>query len=204
MNTTRSIILALCVIFTAAVTYIVTLPDYEITWTREVPSKQSVSELKQALIVPEHWPVYYHSLKSAKIADPKNPFKVGSSLVYEIEPVKKEWKRFSITTQVMSFDGQAVHLKIIEDSKQKLTRIFDRLEWKLKIAPASAELQKFGYQSVVLGEATAFTKSWRSRLFGKISPRILMNQVYYVDLMKLATFERQKIARKDNLPPDYQ
>ena len=201
---TRNILLAILVASTAAITYVVTLPDYEIFWTREVPSKQSITELSQALSDPSNWPVFTQALKSVKVQDTKSPFKVGSVITYEIEPVQKEWKRFTLNVEVLHWDGVNLHLKVLEDSKQKLAKIFKTLEWKLKLLPASPDDQKLGYQSRVYGEAVAFTKSWRSRLFGKLSPRILMHQVYYFDLMKLATFQKQKVAKEANLPPDYQ
>ena len=69
---------------------------------------------------------------------------------------------------------------------------------------SAPELRAKGFPSVAYGNAVAHTSHWRGRVFGTLTPRILMNQVYYVDLVKLGTFDRQKEAAQNNLEPSFQ
>jgi hypothetical protein len=188
-------------------------PNFEIRWDRNVPSTHTVEELSAALEDLSIWPVFHHSLKEAFVLeDPTQNqtqgskiLKNGSTLLYKIEPPTRPWKRFDMQGLITEHvPGKKLSLKLTDDSTQRLTRLFDTFDWSIEILPASEDLKARGYHSVIRGETHARTAHWRGRLFGTVSPNILMNQVYYVDLVKLGTLSRQVEAAKENLAPSYQ
>lgn len=184
--------------------------DYDIQWTREVPSAHTPEELGRALENLELWPVFHHSLRSAQIVDENakpetKPLAPNESIRYEIVPPKKEWKRFEMTGQVLAHEKEkSLSVRLTDDSTGRLTKLFNQYQWKVEVVPANEFLQKRGFKSLVRGEAVGHTANWRGRVFGKISPKILMNQVFYVDLVKLSTLDKQIEAQKENLAPSYQ
>ncbi len=188
-------------------------PNFDIQWDRNVPSTHTVEELSAALEDLTVWPVFHHSLKEAFVLentaqDPTQGTKVlksGKTLLYKIEPMTRPWKRFDMQGLITEHvPGKKLALKLTDDSTKRLTRLFDTFDWSIEILPADEDLKRRGYQSVIRGETHARTAHWRGRLFGKISPNILMNQVYYVDLVKMGTLTRQLEAAKENLAPSYQ
>ncbi len=194
-------------------------PDFDVKWERRVPSTHNTLEIGRAIDELKMWPVYYHDLKEAKLdtgtvtasTDPKINRKVtqGDVIELKIEPPQKEWKRFSLTTRVTHYEpGKSMAFELLEDSKDKITKMFSNLTWDIRVeAMTDDEIKKAKngiYQSWIIGRANAHTATWRGRLFARISPEILMNQVYVIDLVKLGTLERQVAAKKDNLAPNYQ
>jgi hypothetical protein len=88
--------------------------------------------------------------------------------------------------------GKRIALRITHDSKNRLTSYFDRLDWVVEVAPGSSG------HALLKAEASAHTSHWRARLFGRIADQILMNQVYYPDVFKLA---RLNETPDQSLPP---
>jgi len=184
-------------------------PNFEIRWDRNVPSTHTVEELGQALENLEEWPIFHHSLKEALVTDPdgseSKTLKLHSHLVYKIEPPTKQWKRFVMQGEIQEYEpGKKLSVRLSDDSTHRLTNLFDLFEWRLEILPATDAMKARGFNSIIRGETHARTSHWRGRLFGTISPKILMNQMYYVDLVKMGTLSRQVEAVKENLPPSYQ
>lgn len=193
----RRYLLAFAIFFLGFTVWTASLDDFEIVWHRDVPSAHTPEELGQALEDLELWPVFHHSLKSASLE--------GETIRYEIEPFKKEWKRFEMTGKVTErIPGRKLAVELQEDSTGRLTRLFDGYRWSVEIEEAPAEIQARGFKTLIRGTAVAHTANWRGRLFGKLSPRILMNQVFYVDLVKFGTLARQIEAKKENLAPSFQ
>lgn len=208
-------------------------PNFDVTWERHVPSTQTPAEIGTALDDLKMWPVYYHGLKEVKfgakegtseaalssqpskpqtdpVAQTKSPrLSSGDILEIKIEQVQKEWKRFSLTTRVNQYEpGKFISFELLGDSKDKITQMFSDLAWDVRVGPidpSTTQTPKTAhYKSLITGTAHARTANWRGRMFGRIAPKILMNQVYMIDLVKLGTLERQAAAKKDNLPPSYQ
>ncbi len=67
-----------------------------------------------------------------------------------------------------------------------LIRLFDHLEWRLDFFP-SPQGKEGG---VIHASAIAHTRHWRSRFFGRIAEKIVMNQIFYPDLVKLAELKQ--------------
>ncbi len=184
-------------------------PNFEIDWARVVPSELPVSTLAAALDDPKLWPIYYHSLKSVRFETPTGQatesIAVGNRVFYSVEPKGKEWKRFELTGEIAEYiPGKKLRVKLVDDSKKKITTVFEDYEWELSVGEPSADIRSKGFTSVASGAARATTATWRGRVFGSLFSRILMNQVYYVDLVKLGTFDRQKEAAQNNLEPKFQ
>ena len=204
MKRTLLCILAVFVLTIVAAIVTAQRADFWLDWQREVPSKMTTAELAAAIGDLKQWPIFNHSLKSVTLVNTL-ALETGSELRFEIEPKGKEWKRFELYADALAVTpGKSYRFRLKDDSKKRLTTIFDDYEWTLDVSEASPELAARGFRSVVRGTAHAHTASWRGRLFGAWSPRILMNQVYTVDLVKLGTFPAQAEAARLNQEPVYQ
>jgi hypothetical protein len=178
--------------------------NFWINWSREVPSRHTPEQLSRAMTDLQLWPIYHHSLKSATILN-GTELKTSSEIRFDIEPKGKEWKRFELYAQAEAIEpGKRMKFRLVGDSKKKITTIFDDFEWEISVTESSPELKARGFPSLITGKARAHTAHWRGRIFGTVSPRILMNQVFYVDLVKLGTFESQIESAKSNHEPSYQ
>ena len=186
-------------------------PDYPIEWTRDVPSKLPISDLEPALRDMRQWPVYFHDLKKAEIVSGANAsvpaFEVpgvGAEILFEMEPRGKEWKRYTVRGKVIAFvPGRRVRLALMEESTGKTTRLLDHLEWEFSILPAEGRWKDKNYLSVIHGEARADTKNFRSRFLGRFADRGLMNQIYWIDLVRLANFIENQATWAGNYAPEY-
>ncbi|RYZ67357.1 MAG: hypothetical protein EOP09_11165 [Proteobacteria bacterium] len=202
------LVLGLAVVFSPVV-YTAVRPNFKIDWSRTVPSTLPEATLAQALDDPKIWPIYYHSLKSVRFetqeGKPTETIAVGNRIYYSVEPKGKEWKRFELIGEVSKYEpGKHLSVKLVGDTKKKLTTVFEEYEWSLTVSEANLDLKSKGFKSMAVGTAEAITATWRGRVFGSLFSRILMNQVYYVDLVKLGTLDLQKEAAQNNLEPKFQ
>jgi hypothetical protein len=174
-------------------------PNFQVDWTREVPSKESLSVLSSALQDPANWPIFHHALKKVAFTEG------GKVAVFQIEPVGKEWKRFEIRAEVIPpRTGESFRFRLTDESTGKTTKLLDGFEWWVGLRPATETESKHGYQTYVMGGASAVTKTGRSRFFGRFAPSILMNQLYQIDLVKLANYTANKVAKANGEEPVYQ
>lgn len=163
-------------------------PAFDLLLTREVPSTLDLKTLSHALHDLAKWPSWFFSLKEAKIVDPQGldlaadqqfPW-VGALIRFKIEPPKKQWKRFEIFLEVTDYvPGKLLVLKLHSDSTNQLTQLFDNFTWKIEFIQEQHSL-------LIRGSVSATAKHWRSKLFGAIASRILLNQVFYPNLTRLA------------------
>ncbi len=186
-------------------------PDFPVEWTREVPSKEAVSALMPALRDTRNFPIFHHALKGITLFENGKPIETydritpGMTAVFGIEPKAKEWKRFEIRAEVLPPKaGETLRFRMLEESTGKTTRLVDGFEWWVGVRPATAEEAKHGNLSYVFGGATAVTKNGRARFFGRIAPKILMNQLYQIDLVRLANFTENREAWAKENDPVYQ
>lgn len=156
-------------------------PNQELHFTREVKSKLDPTRLDRNLSSTTRWPQWFYSL--SEVQSPGAPLpkvEKGSILELQMDPKKGQSKKFKLTAEVTEYrPGELIQLKILDDSTGKLTRLFDTLEWKVEFLPNDQG-------SLIRGTAKAHTRHWRSRFFGRIAERILMNQVFYPNLIKLS------------------
>jgi hypothetical protein len=202
------------VILIATIAYFGRGEDYPIEWTREVPSRLSLAELEPALRDMRFWPVYMRELKEASVvkADSpsqflKAPFEVpgvGSEVLLHVEPKGKEWKRYQVRATVIALEpGKRIRFRLIEESTGKTARLLDGLEWEVSIHTSEGRWKEHGYPSYVRGVATARTRSRRSRFLGRVFRRSMMNQIYWIDLVRLASFVENQEAWAGNHAPVY-
>ncbi len=183
-------------------------PDFPIEWSREVPSKEAPSALLPALRDTRNFPIFHHALKgvalleNGKAVETYDRIAPGMTAVFGIEPKAKEWKRFEIRAEVLPpKPGESLRFRMLEESTGKTTRLLDGFEWWVGVRPATAAEEKTGNLSYVFGGASARTKTARARFFGRFAPKILMNQLYQIDLVRLANFTANIEAwAKDNTP----
>ncbi len=162
-------------------TYLSQGPDITLVLDRRFRSSLSPDRLSRNLSSTSRWPQWFHSL--AQVVGPSTLEK-GSQLTLKIDPKKGPKKKFDLQAEVIeSIPSRLLHLKITGDSSGRLTHLFDRLEWKIEIDPTEQG-------SSIHGIALAHTRHWRARLFGRLTEKILMNQVFYPNLIQLADLKQ--------------
>ena len=166
-------------------------PDRELHFARTVRSQYSPSVLGRSISDLRYWPQWFFSLDQAVVSEGQTepgPLHAGENLTLRMDPKKGESKRFLLGVKVLEYvPDRLIHLQIIRDTKNRLTRLFDRLEWSVEIIPEGPEAPGGPNETgtLIRGTATAHTSHWRSRLFGQLAGDILMNQVFYPDLIRL-------------------
>lgn len=185
-------------------------PDFTVEWNRDIPSRLSLEELAPAFRDIRNWPVYFHALKTATIegSDSKKPiFEIsspGTEVRFEIEPRGKEWKRYTIRARVLVVEpGKRIRFLLLEESTGKTTKLLDGIEWETSVRPADEHWKEKGYLSVVHGEVRGTTRTGRARFLGRLAERSLLNQIYLVDLLRLANFVENQASWAGNLAPVY-
>lgn len=164
-------------------------PDRDLRLVREVPSVSKPEVLQNALNDLKQWPNWFHDLQEVQPQQADNPLAVGSRLKLIINSKKTPWSRFELTADVIeSTPGRVIGLRIVEDSKGKLTHLFDRLEWRVELLNDSGA--PAGATAVVRGTCVAHTAHWRARVFGAIAERIMLHQIFYPDMIKLAELKQ--------------
>jgi hypothetical protein len=186
-------------------------PDFPVEWSREVPSKEAVSALLPALRDTRNFPIFHHALKGVALFENGKPVETydritpGMTAVFGIEPKAKEWKRFEIRAEVLPPKaGEALRFRLLEESTGKTTRVVDGFEWWVGVRAATEEEAKHGNLSTVFGGASAMTKNARARFFARFAPKILMNQLYQIDLVRLANFTENREDSARESPHVYQ
>ncbi len=181
----------------ASALYAANAGDREIQWAREVPSKCKAEDLRAGLDDLKRWPEWFKALD--RVESPEGIVlsgapQVGSRLVLQINPKRSPWSRFNLTVKVLEFEpGKAIRLELLDDSTGRLPQLFSRLEWKVELAEGSRG-------PVIRGSEVAQTRHWRSRVFGRLAERTLMNQVYYPDLIKFSELTLPKEPTFEFMP----
>jgi hypothetical protein len=184
-------------------------PDFAVEFEREVPSKHSAVETEQAIKNPKNWTVFFHSLKEVKdfrgsIPYPLENANPGNIVEFTIEPKGKEWKRRVIRAQMITpRTGESLRFRLLSESSGKTEKMLGNIEWWLAFRPATGKEIERGFQTVVFGGVSAQTKTARSRFFGRTAETILMNQIYPIDLVKLANYGTVLEARESGTEPVY-
>jgi hypothetical protein len=171
-------------------------PDQSLYFSRSVPSELEPNRLGRYLAAPTRWPNWFFSLREVKIMNPEalnasqeldETASIGAIIELIMDPGKGKGKVFTLTVQVASYVPQENELtiRVLSDSSGRLTKLFDAMEWKIQIKPNPK-----GSGSLVMGEAKAHTCHWRSRFFGITAEKIMMNQVFYPHLIKLAELKQ--------------
>lgn len=166
------------------------LPDAELTFTREASSHLELAQLSEKLEHVSEWKNWFHSAKEIQLMDSQNhPLpqaeqrpREGALLEIVIDPGRGAYRRFQISAKITRYEpGKCLELEVLDDSTGKIVRLMDHLLWKIELLPDPENKQ-----ILIRGTETAHTSHWRSRLFGRLAPRVLLNQLFYPNLMVLA------------------
>jgi hypothetical protein len=165
--------------------------DRDLVWTREVPLEAAPDHTAKAIHALVNWKNWVFSGEEIERIDAlgrvmtvKDQFaEKGALLTFHINPHKGEHRKFELQVEITDYEpGKSLELRVLKDSSGRLTKLFSGLTWKLEILPAE------GSQGPRLrGTEHARTQHWRSRVFSRLSERILMHQAYFLDLLKLST-----------------
>lgn len=166
-------------------------PDLDLSFARDIPTPLTPERLDKNISSVARWPQWFFSLAKVTLVDSPNLKLVskqndssliekGSILKLEINPHKFMSKPFELTAEVMEYQSfHTLRLNILDDSSGRMTRLFDHIEWQFDF-----EATQGG--AMIHARELAHTRHWKSRLFGRIAERILMNQIFYPDIIKLS------------------
>jgi hypothetical protein len=161
-------------------------PDFQLEFSREIAASKNVtpSDVDRVWRDVRQWPRWFYSLQSVELIGSSSPWlETGKELALSINPGKGSHTRFTLHAKVVEYvPEKRLVLRVTHDSKGRLTRIFDRLDWVVDVTKPADGSDRM----LLKAEARAQTGNWRGRLFGRLSNRILMNQVFYPNLFKLA------------------
>ncbi len=158
--------------------YLSKTPDFELQFTRVVPSTLPPERLERHISAISRWPQWFYSLTEVQMLPPTSNLQKGSELLLKMK--SRRGDAFDLTARVAEYDpARQIKLDIIQDSSGRLTHAFDQLEWTI-------ELQSHSQGSQIRGSARAHTCHWRTRLFGRMAEKILMHQIFYPNLEKLS------------------
>ncbi len=151
-------------------------PNTVLTFDRAVHTDEAQVELAYRLSHFSEWPHWFYSLGGARSLDGSPTVAQGQTIELAIDPKKGPSRRFTIIGKVTQFEpGKRLMIQVVSETSGKISRLFENIEWEIELTP-----------SEVRGHETAETKSARARLLGRLAPRILLNQIFYPDVIALA------------------
>ena len=174
-------------------------PDFDIAMIRNIPSKLSVGYLDQVIGSLNTWPSWFHAGNTIDEVDfrglpyPKSTQKIETHGLLRLGMDTRTGMRdrFDITVLVLEYSpGKKIRMRVLSDSKKKLTALFDDIEWEIDLLPQTTG-------SLILGTVRAHTRQWRARLFGKLVPNIILNQIFYPNLFVLAEINNPSVVYPD-------
>jgi hypothetical protein len=177
-------------------------PDFQVHFERQVVSQVPPQSLAKSVDHIINWADWHFNTRQVQATDATGmvysakdqTLMRGSLLRFSMEPPKKEWKRFFIQALVTDYEpGRLFTVRLVEETKGRISQLFSNLQWTVEFLPS-----KDGRTTLIYGRASALTLSRRARFFSRIAPRVVMNQVFYPDLERLARIE----FPKDRLPPE--
>lgn len=180
-------------------------PDRDLVFVREVPAATDHATLSKALEWATSWHQWHDRATEAELKDLRGATypaadqraMSGALVQYTVMPKRDPLEKFRINAEILEFTpGKVLHVRVISDSKDKIMRLFDRLEWRIELIqgppPGAPGAQKEfrGDGTRIKGTVFARTHHWRSRLLSAIDERILMSQVFHPNLERLAELKQ--------------
>ncbi len=163
-------------------------PDRELIFVREVPTTIPVATLNKSVWALSNWKDWFFkvvdvqrvNIMGQSLATKDQVIVQGALLELKLDP-KKPFKRpFEIHAVVTEYvPEKSFSLRVTKESTGRLEKLFKSLEWKIELIP-----QPSG-ETLIRGTETARTFGWRARLLASLAERILLNQVFYPDLIRL-------------------
>lgn len=156
-------------------------PDWTLTFDRTVPTEQAPEELAYMVSHVKEWPTWFHNLARAELSDGSDLAHAGALVTLHMDPHKGAAKRFEIHARITEFTpSKSIAFQVLDESKGRIAKLFSSLDWKIEING-----EKSG-TLLIVGHEEAQTSSARARFLGRAAPRILLNQLFYPDLIVLA------------------
>jgi hypothetical protein len=182
------VLLAVCVLAATLIAWLSRGPDQEVRFDRKVPTELPQATLEDGMHYLANWPMWFHMVAGVQRLGPDGQplppsgqvAEQGASIRLIVEPRSQSWRRFVLDFDLTEYvRGRKLVLKLRSDPGRKITHLLDGLEWSVELTRESGQL-------LLEGHASARTRSMRGRFFARAAPRILMNQVYYPDLIALS------------------
>ena len=183
-------------------------PDFEVEFAREVPSALPVAQLEKAVESVLSWDQWHYITVEARMidirdfvyAEAEQKVMEGARIRFTVEPKQMKHKRFQIFAIVERYVPQKeLTLRLIKDSTGRITGLFKDLRWTVRFSPGTPQgapgltRGDLTHGTMIVGELRGTTAHWRSRLFGRLAPRILMHQLFYPNLVALAELTQPKL-----------
>lgn len=154
---------------------------------RTVESKLPVETVLSDLHNIHSWTSWFHDGKNVTLLThdqtPTNLWEQAETLLVQIENPQKQWKRFDLTGKLIHADLdptlpiQSVTIQINSDSSKKMTALFENIIWKIAVDRD---------HKTITGEVSATPIGTRGKILAWFTPKILLNQIFYPDIMKLS------------------
>ena len=111
----------------------------------------------------------------------------GALVRLEIQPHRGERRgSFELLLQITDYvPAKLVSMRLASDNTGRISKLFDHLEWKIELLAGTPDGRS---PAAIRGTETAHTRNWRARLLAGLAERILMNQLFYPDVMALGQF----------------
>lgn len=180
-------LLALTALFAAYCGYVVSRPDHDLEFSREVPTSLPLHTIHQSIWSVSNWNKWFYNVVKAERVDilgrtlplAKQSLEKGALVRLEVHPRKGQSRgSFDLLVEISEFvPEKVVEIRLVRDGSGRIDKIVEKLVWRIELEPGR-----------VRGLGTARTRHWRARLFAAISPRVLMNQLFYPDVMALGEF----------------
>lgn len=144
-------------------------PNFEISLIREVTAKRSAEQIAQMVGDPPAWRGLFRNFTQAEIHD--------GLFILELTPKKRKNRAFKMEGRLIESQTSQEKVYKWEFTKlpTKIDHLFQSLTYTLKLSSSSE-------RPTLEVSVVAFTKTFRSRLLGTLLPRIILNQVLYLDL----------------------
>jgi hypothetical protein len=173
-------------------------PDFEFTSTKRVIAFHEKETLAAKWMYYSRWVSWFHKLEKVEVLadDPVPHVELGQQIKLTMASKRFFHPFVDVQFRVASFDSdRKLGLTFISDSTGRLEKLFSKLEWELELQPESNR------RTWVEAKIKAKTNSWKARIYARLVPRILLNQVFYPNLIAFA--ERPHLYEvRDVLYPD--
>ncbi len=144
-------------------------PNFEMRFARVVELERSRADVLQELTEPEAWRLYGKFLQRAESSPDRR------LVTFYFKNPKRPRKPWQTIYSIDRSEPGTVTLRLQEDSSRKLTSQFERLELRLSVS-----------ENALKGEVLGQTRAWQSRLWGRLDPALLGNQLIFVDIERFA------------------
>ncbi len=213
LSTFFRFIALLALVLAGSISYWALAPDYQLSFTRSMPSKLDRAALNRQISSTHRWPNWFYSLQQVKVIDPATSqpspqvssldvaatspadetthadlslVQAGQLLQLDFDPNRGTSKKFFLWVQVVEWIPESkLSFRVIKDSTGRLTHLLSDLRWEVTLEPKTG-----GTGTQITGHATAMTHHWRARFLGSFAEKILMHQVFYPNILKLAELEQ--------------